>query len=197
MCKLSEETIEKNYSAFNRGLVKYVGDEIAEKIIEKLGGDESIKNATYALTGDTGAAYNGSFTKNVIKLGKIASEIANNPEIFKEGTISTKSIWKVALLSQIAKVLLFVENDNGWEISNRGMVYKYNNELKGALRVGERSTLIASNCGVKFTEEEYEAMKIIDKTCEEDNYKKYFLSPLSQVIKIASDIINIKNRLKC
>lgn len=197
MCKLSDETIAKNFSNFKRGLVKYVGKEAAEEIIDAVGGEDAIKNATYALTGDTGAAYKGSFTKNIIKLGKIAASIANNTDIFNEGTIKEDSIWRVVLLSQIAKVLLFVENDNGWEISNRGIIYKYNNDLKGALRVGERSTLIACNAGVKFSEEEFEAMKIIDKTCDEDNYKKYFLSPLSQVIKIASDIINIKNRLKC
>ena len=90
---------------------------------------------------------------------------------------------------------VYEENDNNWEIVNRGMPYKFNNELEGALRIGERSTLIAMNAGVKLTEIEFEAMRIIDKDSSEDNYTKYFSSPLSTVIRQASELITLTNRI--
>ena len=90
---------------------------------------------------------------------------------------------------------IYEENDNNWEIINRGMPYNFNNELEGALRIGERSTLIAMNAGVKFTEVEFEAMRIIDKDNSEDNYTKYFSSPLSTVIRQASELITLTNRI--
>lgn len=74
------------------------------------------------------------------------------------------------------------------------MVYKFNNDLKGALRVGERSLLIAMNEGVKFTEDEFEAMRIMDKDGADDNYSKYFSSPLSMVIRHANEMLDYINR---
>jgi hypothetical protein len=42
--------------------------------------------------------------------------------------------------------------------------------------------------GIRFTEEEYEAMKVLDKDLSEDNYAKLFSSPLSIIIKNANDM---------
>jgi hypothetical protein len=104
-----------------------------------------------------------------------------------------KSVGKVCLLSQIAKITMFSQNDNAWEVSNRGMVYKYN-QMDGALRTGERSILIAMNAGVKFSPTEFEAMGILDRNPEDDNYKKYFSSPLSTVVRQAAELIGLINR---
>ena len=108
----------------------------------------------------------------------------------KEKQADIKSIVKVGLLHHISKVMLYQENDNTWEVNNRGMIYKFNQDLEGALRTGERSTMIASNSGVKFSEIEYEAMRIMDKT-NDDNYSKYYSSTLSTVIKQANEIVTL------
>ena len=83
---------------------------------------------------------------------------------------------------------------NDWRSKNLGEKYTYT-ELDGAIRVGERSILIAMNSGVKFTEFEFEAMRIMDKQNENaDNYSKYFSGTLSMVIKQANEMIDIINR---
>lgn len=190
--ELSKEILVSNFSKYKKRLITYVGEREAESIIEELGGDDAVMNATYANTENTGLAYDGSFTETVIALTVYAIKINNLlPE---EKQVSKESIAKVALLSQIGKVLLFKPQTNDWRRKNLGENYTYA-ELDGAIRVGERSILIAMNSGVKFTEFEFEAMRIMDKQNENaDNYSKYFSGTLSMVIKQANEMIDIINR---
>ncbi len=189
--ELSQDVLAKNYSTYYKCLSDKVGDEVANKIVESVGGAEVIMNASYSNLSETGSAYKGSFIRSIIRLIKYAVKIN---EVFPENLqADVDSICKVCLLSQIAKVLLYIENDNNWEVANRGMVYKYNNDLEGALRIGERSTLIAMSAGVELSPIEYEAMNILDRL-EDDNYKKYYASPLSTVIRQASEILAIANK---
>ena len=190
--ELSKEILVSNFSKYKKRLITYVGEQETESIIEELGGDDAVMNATYANTDNTGLAYDGSFTETIIALTVYAIKINNLlPE---EKQVSKESIAKVALLSQIGKVLLFKPQTNDWRRKNLGENYTYA-ELDGAIRVGERSILIAMNSGVKFTEFEFEAMRIMDKQNENaDNYSKYFSGALSMVIKQANEMIDIINR---
>lgn len=190
--ELSKEILVSNFSKYKKRLITYVGEQEAESIIEELGGDDAVMNATYANTDNTGLAYDGSFTETVIALTVYAIKI--NDLLPEEKQVSKESIAKVALLSQIGKVLLFKPQTNDWRRKNLGENYSYA-ELDGAIRVGERSILIAMNSGVKFTEFEFEAMRIMDKQNENaDNYSKYFSGTLSMVIKQANEMIDIINR---
>lgn len=190
--ELSKEILVSNFSKYKKRLITYVGEREAESIIEELGGDDAVMNATYANTENTGLAYDGSFTETVIALTVYAIKI--NELLPEEKQVSKESIAKVALLSQIGKVLLFKPQTNDWRRKNLGENYTYA-ELDGAIRVGERSILIAMNSGVKFTEFEFEAMRIMDKQNENaDNYSKYFSGTLSMVIKQANEMIDIINR---
>lgn len=190
--ELSKEILVSNFSKYKKKLITYVGEQEAESIIEELGGDDAVMNATYANMDNTGLAYDGSFTETVIALTVYAIKI--NGLLPEEKQVSKESIAKVALLSQIGKVLLFKHQTNDWRRKNLGENYTYA-ELDGAIRVGERSILIAMNSGVKFTEFEFEAMRIMDKQNENaDNYSKYFSGALSMVIKQANEMIDIINR---
>lgn len=190
--ELSKEILVSNFSKYKKRLITYVGEQEAESIIEELGGDDAVMNATYANMENTGLAYDGSFTETVIALTVYAIKI--NDLLPEEKQVSKESIAKVALLSQIGKVLLFKPQTNDWRSKNLGEKYTYT-ELDGAIRVGERSILIAMNSGVKFTEFEFEAMRIMDKQNENaDNYSKYFSGTLSMVIKQANEMIDIINR---
>lgn len=190
--ELSKEILVSNFSKYKKRLITYVGEQETESIIEELGGDDAVMNATYANTDNTGLAYDGSFTETVIALTVYAIKI--NDLLPEEKQVSKESIAKVALLSQIGKVLLFKPQTNDWRRKNLGENYSYA-ELDGAIRVGERSILIAMNSGVKFTEFEFEAMRIMDKQNENaDNYSKYFSGTLSMVIKQANEMIDIINR---
>ena len=188
---MKSDILVKNYTTYRKALDRLIGDEAADKLIESVGGDEAVMNASYSNLLESGSAFGGSFVKNVIKMSKLATSLN---ELLPEGIAADpKSIGKVCLLSQIAKVVMLSRNDNNWEVFNRGMVYKYNT-LEGALRTGERSILLAANAGVKFTPVEYEAMGILDRNPEEDNYKKYFSSPLSTVVRQAAELVGLINR---
>ena len=190
--ELSKEILVSYFSKYKKRLITYVGEQEAESIIEELGGDNAVMNATYANTENTGLAYDGSFTETVIALTVYAIKI--NDLLPEEKQVSKESIAKVALLSQIGKVLLFKPQTNDWRRKNLGENYTYA-ELDGAIRVGERSILIAMNSGVKFTEFEFEAMRIMDKQNENgDNYSKYFSGTLSMVIKQANEMIEVIKR---
>lgn len=188
---LNEDIILKNYDDFKRRLETYVGIEETENLIDSLGGDDNIMDAPFANTSDTGFAYKGSLVETLLNITTFAVKINQLLPTNKQADL--KSIVKVGLLHHLAKVQLYEPNDNSWEITNRGMVYKYNSDLLGALRVGERSILLACNAGVKFTEYEFEAMRIMDKT-NDDNYAKYYSSSLSIVIKQANEIVTLINK---
>lgn len=190
---LSEDIILKNYDDFKKRLEMYVGVEETNNLINSLGGDDVVMDASYANLTDSGLAYKGSLIESMLNITKYAVKI--NQLLPENKQANLNSIVKVGLLHHIAKVLLYEPNDNNWEITNRGMVYKYNSELEGALRVGERSTLLSSNAGIKFSELEYEAMRIMDKT-NDDNYAKYYSSSLSIVIKQANEIVNHIYKIK-
>ncbi len=188
------DIVLKNFDNYYKGLVKTIGSELADKVIKALGGEENVAVAPFFNLEESGVAYEGAFTRSVIRLIKIAYNI--NDTLPDDLRVDERSINKVCLLSHIAKVLLYVPNENKWEITNRGMNYAFNNELRGALRVGERSLLIAMNEGVRFTEEEFEAMRIMDKDGADDNYSKYFSSPLSMVVRQANEILDYINRTR-
>lgn len=190
---LSEDIILKNYDDFKKRLETYVGVEETNNLINSLGGDDVVMDASYANLTDSGLAYKGSLIESMLNITKFAVKI--NQLLPENKQADLNSIVKVGLLHHIAKVLLYEPNDNNWEITNRGMVYKYNSELEGALRVGERSTLLSSNAGIKFSELEYEAMRIMDKT-NDDNYAKYYSSSLSIVIKQANEMVSHIYKIK-
>lgn len=190
---MSENTLEKNFEIYKNGLIKIIGEESTDLLIESLGGEEKIMRASYATTRNTGLAYEGSFIQNIIRLAKYANAI--NDLLPEDKRVEKKSINKICLLSQIAKVIFFEENDNNWEVTNRGIVYKYA-KLNGALRIGERSLLISMNANIKFDEFEFEAMQILDKKDDNDNFTKYYSSTLSVIIKEAAEIITLINRVE-
>ena len=190
---MSENLIQENFVKYLNGLVRLFGEDIANKIIETLGGDDKVAYATFSHLTDSGSAYDGSLIKNIIKMANYAKNL--NTILPSYAQADENSIYKVCMLCQIAKVQLYEENDKNWEVINRGMAYKFNNKLEGALRIGERSTLIAMNAGVKFSELEFEAMRIIDKDYSEDNYARYYSSPLATVIRQANELITLTNRI--
>lgn len=190
---LDVNLIIKNFDDFKTRMNTYLGENETNELINILGGEEKLMDASYANINDSGLAYRGSLIETVLNITKYAVKI--NQLLPESKQANLNSIVKVGLLHHISKVLLYEPNDNNWEITNRGMVYKFNNELEGALRVGERSTMLASNAGVKFTELEYEAMRIMDKT-NDDNYAKYYSSSLSIVIKQANEIVNHIYKIK-
>lgn len=186
---LTEEKINNNYVIFIEKLKSINVD--VEQLINFIG-EEKLRKATSAINVDSGLAYDGSLINNCLfKIAKYAILINNQlPKILQ---VEQNSLLKVCLLHQISKTLMFEENDSSWEKTNRGLLYKYC-ELDGALRCGERSAFICMNNGIDFTPEEYEAMRIIDRDSD-DNYAKFFSSPISIILKQANELANMEARI--
>ena len=189
--KMKKEIIEKNFENYRNGLVKILGNTVAEAIINDVGGEQALANASFTNLSDSGAAYDGSLIKNIIKINQMAKKI--NGLLPDNMKVPEESLFKVCMLSQISKAVMFERNDNNWEVEKRGILYKFT-DVKGALRTGERSILIAMNAGVKFTVEEYEAMKICDRMIDDDNMVRFFSSPLSVVVKQAIELTILTNK---
>ena len=109
--------------------------------------------------------------------------------------VDNKSIYRVALLQHIAKVLMYVENDNEWEVKNRGFVYKFVDQ-NTALRCGERALFLLMQVGVVLTEDEFEAIRIVDKSKEDDAFSKFFSNTLAFVIRQSNEIVSLVNKHK-
>lgn len=177
---LSAEKLNENYVKFIAKLNELSVN--TDQLVDYLGSD-SIMNGVAAPNLDSGLAYDGSLIQHIFyRVTKYAVNI-NNMLQFK---VNQESLVKVCLLHQIAKVLMFEENDNAWEKTNRGIVYKYT-ELEGALRCGERSAYICMKCGIDLSYEEYEAMKVLDRDSD-DKYAKFFSSPIAVIVKQANEL---------
>lgn len=190
MC-LTKEVIEKNYINYKGVLANVLGEEVTNEIINSVGGEEALKNASFSNLRESGSAYEGSLVRNSLRLAKIAVGI--NKQFPENKQLPNETIYKVSLLSHVSKVLLYEKNNNTWEVENRGMIYKYVN-LPGAIRTGERSILIATNAGAKFTAEEFEAMRSYDKADDDDAFAKYFTSQLALIMRQANELLAFMDR---
>ena len=181
----------KNYDNFKRYLLAIIGRESYAKIVEELGGEDAIMNASYATKTDTGLAYEGSLIDTVLTIASYADEI--NDLLPTDIQVDKRTIYKVCLLSHIAKVIMYKPNENQWAVEKFGTLYEFR-DLPGSLRAGERSTMIAMNAGVTFNPEEFEAMRFLG--LRDDDEMKYYSSTLSTIIKQATELVNIvaKNR---
>ena len=190
---MTEDIKVNNYANYKRFLVNLIGDENTNKVIELLGGDEKVMNASFGMSEDSGSAYAGSLVENSIAIAEYAKKI--NEAFPQNMRVDNKSIYRVALLQHIAKVLMYVENDNEWEVKNRGFVYKFVDQ-NTALRCGERSLFLLMQVGVVLTEDEFEAIRIVDKSKEDDAFSKFFSNTLAFVIRQANEIVSLVNKHK-
>ena len=80
---------------------------------------------------------------------------------------------------------MYVENDNEWEIKNRGLLFKFAKDMEGCLKGGERSALEALTNGVLLTPTEFEAIKALD---DEDSTKNPFKSINTLIVRQVNEL---------
>lgn len=191
---ISEEKINSNFILWIERLKKY--NCYSEEMINEIG--EKLKNASFSLSTSTGSAYNGSMIDTVLNhLCTIAYHInedafgINAKQKYKHNSLRVDSdmLMRVLLLQHISKCELFAAQDQQWKIS-KGYLYDFNSELKTSLKTGERSIYLCQKYGVKLSEEEFEAMRIIDK--EEDFKNNSYMTPLCAIVKIANQLTAIE-----
>ena len=165
-------TLKSNFD--NAGIS--VSDEILHSIM--------ISPAT--LTEDTGLSFPGGLACHINLICAIAVKLAK----MISGTfdINVASIYKVCVCQHLAKIFMYVANDNQWEIDKRGMNYKFNDEITTRLKLGDRSLMYAqNNLGVSFNDVEWSAMECLDRDSEEW-YSKSFEPILSTIIRQANEL---------
>jgi hypothetical protein len=180
-----------NYVTYKRFLDNLITKENADKVIELLGGDEKVINASFGMSLDSGSAYPGAFVYNSIMIAEYAKKL--NELLPESMRVDNKSIYRVALLQHIGKVVMYTENDNEWEVKNRGFAYKFIDQ-NTALRCGERALFILMQAGVVLTEDEFEAIRIVDKSKEDDSFAKFYSNTLAFIIRQANEFVSTINK---
>lgn len=189
---ITQEQKEQNLATFKRYLTKLIGAAETNALIFNLGGENAIMEASFGMTKDSGCAYEGAFLENVLRIADIAMNINDN--IFpEEKRVLPKSIYRVVLLQHLSKVTMYENNTNQWEIDNRGILYKFR-DTNVVLKGGERVILLLLKSGIQdITEEEYEAIRIIDKMKEDDFAITKHVSTLACIVRQANEINTIVN----
>ena len=130
---------------------------------------------------DSGSAYKGALLMHIVLTMGLSQRIAK----MISGTfqIDENSLMKVCAIMHLSKRNMFEEVTDEWSIK-RGYPFKFK-ELGGVMSTGERSILEAMNNGVKFTAEEFEAMRAMDS---DDTSKKPFQGIMTTVIRQANEL---------
>lgn len=150
---------------------------------EKYG--EKIKNASFASKNYDGMAYEGSLLEVILyHLTPIALK---ENESFEELKVDKEKIVKICLLQHLSKAVRMIKNDNQWEMRERNIIFKYN-ENNPAIKTGLHSVALLSECGINLTVDEIEAITVIDRDTN-DSQSNLFSSVCAEIIRIA----NIKN----
>lgn len=104
-----------------------------------------------------------------------------------------ETVLRVALLSEIGKVGMFILSNDSWKIKI-GKLYDYT-ENRACLRVGQRSIYYLNQAGVKLTETEYSAIMHNDSSQDDqmvNNYNTCLGDILKAAIKLAIHEENTK-----
>lgn len=135
-------------------------------------------------------AFEGGLIAHLLNVAKYA--IMFNNALPTDEKVDQNSLLKVALLHQIGKAKLYIENESEWHKKTLGQMYKFNEDLT-SMRVGSRSLLYSTSNGVTFTDEEFQAITMFDS--EDDKMAEYHNSTLGDLLKMAN-LFAIKNEKK-
>ena len=191
---LTPEKINLNYITFCNKLKKY--NCYSEQMINEIG--EQLKDCSFSMNDDSGSAYQGSMID--IVLNHLCSVAYNINEVvfgptgkFNSMRVNPDMLMRVLLLQHIAKAEMFVNTRDTWKVK-KGMLYEFNTNLKALLKLGERSLYLCQKYGIELAEEEYEALRIIDKS--EDDKIMFYINPLCSIVKMANQFVAVEMRQK-
>jgi hypothetical protein len=144
---------------------------------------EELFNSPCSINEEMGTSYKGALLMHINMTMALAQRLSK----MISGTfkIDENSLLKCCLLMHLSKRHMYVENDNEWEIKNRGLNFKFKKDVEACLKGGERSALEALNNGVKLTPTEFEAIKSLDNT---ENDSTVYKSIMTIVIKQANEL---------
>ena len=191
---LTESKINSNYLAYVKRLEKY--NCYSEQMMNEMG--DAIKTCSFGMTEDSGCAYDGAMIDVVLNtLCKIAyhiNEIGFGDE-HPFVRVNFDMLMRVLLLQHIGKAQMYVSETEVWR-KKKGFNYNFNDELASNLKLGERSLYLCQKYGIQLSEEEYEAIRVIDKT--EDGKTDLYSSPLAILVKFVNILgaVELKRKYK-
>ena len=163
------------YTVFERlGLSKFYD-------MDKL--KDELLSSPCAITEELGTAYKGALLMHINMTMALAQRMLK----MISGTfqVDEDSLLKVCCIMHLSKRYMYIENENEWEIKNRGLLFKFAKDMEGCLKGGERSALEALNNGVRLSPIEFEAIKSLD---DEENAKNPFKSIMTVVIRQSNEL---------
>jgi hypothetical protein len=130
-------------------------------------------------------AFEGGLIEHLLRVAFYAVRLNNSlPE---DERVDLGSLLKVCLLHQIGKTRLFVPCESEWHRTNLGKMYEFvGSEVP--MKVSDRSIYYAMTNGVTFTEEEYQAILMFDRT--DDKMVEYHNSTLGELLKFGNVFAN-------
>lgn len=138
-----------------------------------------------AASSEYGTAYKGALLVHINLTMALAQRIAKM--ISGTFSINDEQLLKICCIMHLSKRFLYVENDNEWEIKNRGMLFKFAKKQEGLINGGERSALEALNNGVKLSPIEFEAITCLDND-DTNTGRKAFMSIYSTIVRQANEM---------
>lgn len=193
---LHENQINANYAIWVEKLHKY--NCFSQQLLDDLG--SQIAHAPFAMETPSGAAYNGALLDVVLNHLCIIAFHLNEWGMTASSTqqivhpylkVNTNMLLRVLLLQHISKAELFVSQQESWKLK-KGMLYQFNNDITTTLRTGERSLFLCQKYGITLTEDEFDAMRIIDKLDELS--ANAYISPLAQMVKTVNQFAALEMR---
>lgn len=136
-------------------------------------------------------AFEGGLIDHSLRVAQYAVKFNN--ALPEDEKVDQSSLLKVCLLHQIGKTNLYTPCTSEWHRQNQGKMYEFNENLV-SMRVSERSVYYALSHGITFTEEEFAAIIMFDKT--DDKMAEHHNSVLGELLKMGNTfaIKHEKNR---
>ena len=187
-----------NFIAYTKRLEKYGC--YSDEMITELG--ERLKRCPFSVSESSGGSYDGGMIDIVLRtlcnVGYRINEVGlglneNGSVSFPLLKVSNDMLMRVLLLQHISKAEMFIYQPEQWK-RNKGRMYEFNDDLAANLRTGERSLYLCQRYGIKLNEEEYEAIRVIDRPDEQKG--ESFVSPLCMITKFANSLTNLELRIQ-
>jgi len=204
MKALTLEQSLAEYSRFYELLDKYLSSERLTKVKEFFGSRElTLSSSPYSIIEGQVGAYPGGYIVSVNKLIESALVLDRVWDKFNNTkNYTTEELVFAAAFCEVGKIgtndqPFFLVNDNDWEVKNRKLLFKYNPAISN-LKYSDRAIYILQQEGIKFSENEYLAIKLYNALCDEEN-NFYFRrdvelkSKLHIILNQAYQIVNNTN----
>ena len=114
MFELKEDIKVSNYAKYKHYLDNLVGSDVTEQLVKLVGGEEVLMNASFGMSEESNTAFDGALIKYSLEIAEYAKKL--NELLPEDKRVPNSVIYKICLLHHIAKSVMYIKNDNEWEV---------------------------------------------------------------------------------